>query len=1219
MSIKRFSQAFALVLVTTAAVLALAGPALARTIPLYTYTGKYYDGFGSSSGTLAFGSDVAVDQTTHYAYVTDPGRNDVSKFDPDGKPAAFSALEGKTSLEDVGAESVQKLKVDNSPTASQGDILILDAQSVIHGYRPDGLPIGKSFPIGGFRHACSIAVDMEGDIWGVEPLRSKIVEYDSSGAPTGKEISFPPVVIGLQNSECDLAIDSNDNVYLSIYGYANPEAEAGYAKKYDSEGNYLEDFAGGYIRAVSVDLSNNHLFTLEPSPFANGEYDSEVVEYDENGDRVTSFGAPDPAHSFLGLTSPQGVDVDQTTHRIYVNNPRDYEGRQHVEIFAPSGQALIPTVKTELPQLEPTEATLRGSIDLDGGGDVTSCYFEWGTNLLYGQTAPCEPAAPISGPGANQVTAQLTGLTQGTKYHFRVVAKNANGIPAIGRDRGFRPQGPASVADTKVSEVNTDGARITADVDPNGGDASYWVEYGTEECDLGGCASAPLPAPTLLHPLGVQPISIVLSGLGADSAYHYRVVVKNEYGKAFGDEGVLRTYAVDSTIDTCPNALIRKETGTVLLPDCRAYELVSAANAGGYDVTSDLVPGQVPLPVKPRAEDSVLYSLSYGKVPGVGGEPTNHGNDPYVASRGADGWSTTYAGIAVGGPPPQDPFGSVPLEESDDLSTLVFGGPEACSPCFGDGTTGLPFRRDGGPLTQGMAGHLDPGPTAEPDGYVGRRLSADGTHLIFASTSAFEEDASTSGDVSIYDRNLLTGVAHVVSKTPAGANLPCLQGAGNCHAPGDADGIGALDVSDDGSRVVVAQRVTTDAAGNRYWHPYMNIDDSTSSVDLAPGTTSGVLYDGMTADGSSVLYTTVDPLTADDHDSSADIYRADVSAGGEVTVTRVSTGSGSGDTDACDPVAAAGRNNWNAVGAASANRCGAVAFAGGAGVARGSGAIYFLSPEKLDGSGTLNQPNLYAAAPGEAPKFVATLEASNAAITDAVEESDAHASGDFQVTPSGEFAVFSSGTPLTGFPTFGHTAIYRYDAGTDQLLCASCPTTGAALTADTRLSRFGLNLADDGRVFFTSVEPLALRDTGGSQDVYEWKNGRLFLISTGRSPTATGLLSASADGRNAFFYTRDKLVGDDHNGNTIKIYTARENGGFVLAAVPQPCQASDECHGPGSVAPPNVVLPTFQGTSGNAKPTAKKKPKRCRRHGKKKRRCARAHRHRRTGKSRRNR
>ena len=72
-----------------------------------------------------------------------------------------------------------------------------------------------------------------------------------------------------------------------------------------------------------------------------------------------------------------------------------------------------------------------------------------------------------------------------------------------------------------------------------------------------------------------------------------------------------------------------------------------------------------------------------------------------------------------------------------------------------------------------MAGALDPGPAAAPDGYIGRRLSADGTHLIFGSTSAFEPGAATGGDVSIYDRNLVTGVTHVVSKTPGGANLPC--------------------------------------------------------------------------------------------------------------------------------------------------------------------------------------------------------------------------------------------------------------------------------------------------------------------------------------------------------------------------------------------------------------------------------------------------------------
>ena len=145
----------------------------------------------------------------------------------------------------------------------------------------------------------------------------------------------------------------------------------------------------------------------------------------------------------------------------------------------------------------------------------------------------------------------------------------------------------------------------------------------------------------------------------------------------------------------------------------------------------------------------------------------------------------------------------------------------------------------------------------------------------------------------------------------------------------------------------------------------MSIGASGSTVDLAPGTTTGVLFDGMTASGSAVFYTTVDPLTADDHDSSADLYRASVSAGGTVTLARVSAGSGAGDTDSCDPAASPGHNNWNAPGAASPNRCGAVAFAGGSGVARDSGAVYFLSPEQLDGgSGVAGDPNLYLALPG---------------------------------------------------------------------------------------------------------------------------------------------------------------------------------------------------------------------------------------------------------------
>ena len=121
-------------------------------------------------------------------------------------------------------------------------------------------------------------------------------------------------------------------------------------------------------------------------------------------------------------------------------------------------------------------------------------------------------------------------------------------------------------------------------------------------------------------------------------------------------------------------------------------------------------------------------------------------------------------------------------------------------------------------------------------------MSADGSHLLFGSTGQFEPDGNDdTGDVSIYDRNLTTGVTQVVSKTPAGDNLPCLQGSGSCHSPGNADGIAALDISEDGSRIVVAQRVGTDAAGNALWHPYLHVGSADATVDLA-GTTSGVRF-----------------------------------------------------------------------------------------------------------------------------------------------------------------------------------------------------------------------------------------------------------------------------------------------------------------------------------------------------------------------------------------
>jgi hypothetical protein len=355
------------------------------------------------------------------------------------------------------------------------------------------------------------------------------------------------------------------------------------------------------------------------------------------------------------------------------------------------------------------------------------------------------------------------------------------------------------------------------------------------------------------------------------------------------------------------------------------------------------------------------------------------------------------------------------------------------------------------------------------------------------------------------------------------------------------------------------------------------------------------MYAGMTRDGSHVFFTTVDKLLPSDTDNSADLYEAEVGSGGAVTLHLVSSGSGgAGNSDACEPEQGSGNAHWNTAGATG--DCGVLAFSGGAGVAAADGTVYFVSPEALDGQGVKNAPNLFVDRPGASPQLVATIDPDNPALLHAVTENEFHRYGDFQVTPDGAYAAFSTTVPLTNYPTYGHSEIYRY-ATEGAVDCVSCPPSNAAATSDAMLTPQGLNLADDGRVFFTTADQLVLRDTGGNRDAYEWTPGGAQLISTGSSATGSALDTVSADGRDAFFVTRQVLVAGDENGNSLKIYDARVEGGFPHDPERPPCQASDECHGPGTQAAPPPQIGSFEGTGGNAQPEGGRRKHRHRRHG----------------------
>ena len=88
-------------------------------------------------------------------------------------------------------------------------------------------------------------------------------------------------------------------------------------------------------------------------------------------------------------------------------------------------------------------------------------------------------------------------------------------------------------------------------------------------------------------------------------------------------------------------------------------------------------------------------------------------------------------------------------------------------------------------------------------------------------------------------------------------------------------------------------------------------------------------------------------------------------------------------------------------------------------------------------------------------------------------------------------------------------------------------------------------------MFFTTLESFALRDTNEQRDAYEWTEGETQLISTGTGRRRLRAVSVSADGKNAFFFTRDNLVPEDENGSTVKIYDG-PGGRRLPRSIPRP-------------------------------------------------------------------
>jgi len=208
------------------------------------------------------------------------------------------------------------------------------------------------------------------------------------------------------------------------------------------------------------------------------------------------------------------------------------------------------------------------------------------------------------------------------------------------------------------------------------------------------------------------------------------------------------------------------------------------------------------------------------------------------------------------------------------------------------------------------------------------------------------------------------------------------------------------------------------------------------------------------------------------------------------------------------------------------------------------------------------------------------------------------------ISPDGSVLVFASSdphlNPLGGLQNNGLLQFYRYDDRDRSLSCLSCPQDGSASTAaiDSELvqlpgeeaSANRTALSANGSIFaFTTSTRLLLADQNSARpgqprsvgaDAYEWRDGRLLLVSDGLtewSDEGPRISALTPSGRDLFFTEAAQLTPDALDGYR-RLYDARIGGGFEYPEARKPC-ALEVCQGTPK-GPPSPPSPATESTTG---------------------------------------
>jgi hypothetical protein len=963
--------------------------------------------------------------------------------------------------------------------------------------------------------AKQIAVDSEGHlyVYNNQQTSTSLQRYDPTKYnPEADEIDYglPPVTVLEESSlfftRNGIAIDtSNNHLYVNIHSHINEYSSA-------AEGNELIDATiGAGVLHESVWLAvNGENHDVYASDREGAEPTSEIVIFKgeaghpEKG-RIKPTTSPDCEFSSKeGLLS---VVIEEATGHVFVDDRRSTSPtKKPVYEYEEIGEGEFECIaKIE----HKFEYVLTSNIAVDNG-----------------------PHSPNNG------TLYVPSSTTAPGHLFAFIRKPETGPPVV--------------ESTSVADVSQSDAQLQATIDPHGLETSYRLEYTTQQrFEEEGFIGALLAGEGVLTPAieGV-PVSAAATDLLPGTAYRFRALAENacELSECSDEaETAFTTFAEAGPQGSCPNEMFR--TGaTAMLPDCRAYELVTPPDTGGHKpyAIGNNSGSRFGTPTATANGKGVSFLILGGALPGFSGTGGFNG-DVYVSTREESSWVTASAG-----PTGAQTTNPLPGGLSPDLAFAVTTATEGGTLPIEGKETRYVRHPDGSFVPLGL-GSLGVAPEAEA-----LYISPGGTNIIFRATTRLEPFAPPEGTEAIYDRR--------GEETQVLSLLP-----GEDGTPGAGENARFKGVSGDGS--VVAFTIGSSL--------YVRVDEE-ETIEVANG---GSTFAGVSQDGSRIFYLKGGDLFA--FDLQGEVVTP-FSSSGDVTVVNVSP-DGSHAYFVSPSVINPGEENPNHEQASE-----------------GDENLYLADGTATHFVASLTERDVEGETPSGGGPHIDGLGLWTAALPEGTAALDPS-----RTDTEGNAIVFESRASLTAYDSGGKAEVYRYDVLANRLSCLSCDPTQGPAGEDAHLlaigaiqtdveptSRFSIvpNLSSDGqRAFFETPAALVATDTNGVGDVYEWEEqgtgscttpgGCVSLISSGHSSRPSYLYGVSASGDDVFFTTSDLLVPADTD-ETPSIYDAAVDGGIAEPHA-HVCQG-EGCRG--QLSPP-PILPApaspSSDTSGNVAPRRK--------------------------------